>query len=292
MNNLELFENINLENMIYKIRNTEVMLAEDVATLYQVDTKKINSLIKRHLNHFPKTFIFSLTDNESEEIHLKRQSSLYNELPNKDKKSISQYALTSEGIMMLSAFLKSDIAVTVNVKIINAFVKMHKYLSSNILEQQHYKNMLLEDHNRLISLEESFSRLYKHPQTNAIFFEGQTYDAHSLLMKILKEAQEEIIIIDNFCTEDLFDILKDIDKKIILVTRYINNNLYNKYNGQYSNVTYKINKSFHDRFIIIDRKILYHSGASFKDIGTKCFAINLIEDQTIIENLIREIDKE
>lgn len=63
----------------------------------------------------------------------------------------------------------------------------------------------------------------------------------------------------------------------------------NKYKEQYSNIEMFHSKKFHDRFIILDDKILYHCGASFKDLGKKCFAITKIENQNILYQLLDEI---
>ena len=122
-----------------------------------------------------------------------------------------------------------------------------------------------------------------------MFFEGQIYDAYSLLIDILNKSKKEIIIIDNYIDKKLLDILSKTKKKITIITNKYNNNDYEKYKKQYNNVKLIINNNFHDRFIIIDKKILYHSGASFKDLGKKCFEISKIEDQDILNNLLKKI---
>ena len=125
--------------------------------------------------------------------------------------------------------------------------------------------------------------------SNEIFFEGQIYDAYSLLLDIFNTSNKNIIIIDNYISKELLDILSKTNKKITIYTKNIDNNLINKYNSQYHNVKVLINNSFHDRFIIIDNKILYHSGASFKDLGKKCFAINKINNIDMVNDLINSL---
>ena len=74
-----------------------------------------------------------------------------------------------------------------------------------------------------------------------------------------------------------------------IVTNKYNNQDYEKYKMQYKNVELIINNTFHDRFIIIDKKTLYHCGASFKDLGKKCFEISRIEDNDILDNLLKKL---
>jgi len=112
-----------------------------------------------------------------------------------------------------------------------------------------------------------------------------------LLIDILKISNNEIIIIDNYAGKELLDILKDINKDIIIISKNINEELEKKYLCQYQNITFIYNDSFYDRFIIIDKQYLYHCGSSFKDLGKKCFAISKIEDENILNNLMKEIYK-
>ena len=118
---------------------------------------------------------------------------------------------------------------------------------------------------------------------------GQIYDAYSLLIDILNRSKKDIIIIDNYINKSLLDVLSKIDKKIILITNKYNNEDYKKYQMQYKNIRLIINNSIHDRFIILDKKILYHCGASFKDLGKKCFEISKIEDEDIMKNLLKKL---
>ena len=122
-----------------------------------------------------------------------------------------------------------------------------------------------------------------------MFFDGQIYDAYSLLLDIINSSKKEIIIIDNYIDKHLLDIVSKAKKKIIIITNKYNNQDYEKYREQYNNIELIINNNFHDRFIIIDKKILYHCGSSFKDLGKKCFEISKIEDNDIICNLLKRL---
>lgn len=183
------------------------------------------------------------------------------------------YVLTEQGIMMLSGLLKSDIAVNVNVQIINAFVSMRKYISSNLIEQKYINNLVLEDHEKIKVLENTLGKFEEKQKVNTIFYNGQIYDAYSLLMDILNKAMREIIIIDNYAGKELLDILKNINKKIIIISKNIDETLIKKYEKQYINVEFKQLDIFHDRFIIIDRNKLYNCGSSFKDLGKNVFPL-------------------
>ena len=271
-----------VENMIYEIRGVQVMLSSDVAKLYRVETKRVNEVIKRNINRFPKEFCFQLTDEEIDELSSRSQFATLNKSNNLRGFNIkyAPYVLTEQGIMMLSGLLKSDIAVKVNIKIIDAFVKMRKYFS-NV-----NNNILINHENRLLNIENTLDK-FKEKELDKIFFEGELYDAYSLLVDIFNKAKEEIIIIDNYAGKELLDILKNIDRKIIIVSKNIDKVLKKKYESQYSNVTFLYNNSFHDRFIIIDRKALYSSGSSFKDIGKKCFSIHEVNTKEYIDSLLK-----
>lgn len=279
-------ENIVIEDMIYNIRGVQVMLDKDVAKLYQVETRKINQVIKRNIDRFPKEFCFKLTKEETEELSLRSQIATLNKNNNSRGNNIKYlpYVLTEQGIMMLSGLLKSDIAVKVNIQIINAFVYMRKYISKDL-----NNNILINHENRILKLEESFNKLNNNTKVNTVFYDGQIYDAYSLFMDILNKAKKEIIIIDNYAGKELLDILKNIKTNIVIVSSNIDDTLKKKYEMQYKNVTFINNNKFHDRFIIIDKDILYTCGSSFKDLGKKCFYIGLIEDREILNKIISKL---
>lgn len=279
-------ENIVIEDMIYNIKGVQVMLDKDVAKLYQVETKRLNEVIKRNIDRFPKEFCFKLTKEETEELSLRSQIATLNKNNNSRGNNIKYlpYVLTEQGIMMLSGLLKSDIAVKVNIQIINAFVYMRKYISKDL-----NNNILINHENRILKLEESFNKLNNNTKVNTVFYDGQIYDAYSLFMDILNKAKKEIIIIDNYAGKELLDILKNIKTNIVIVSSNIDDTLKKKYEMQYKNVTFINNNKFHDRFIIIDKDILYTCGSSFKDLGKKCFYIGLIEDREILNKIISKL---
>ena len=197
------------------------------------------------------------------------------------------YVFTEQGVSMLSSVLKTEKASGVSISIMRAFVAMRKYISTELLEQRYINNQVIKNTEDIKLLKETFTNFKTF--SNEIFFEGQIYDAYSLLLDIFNSSNKSIVIIDNYISKSLLDVLSKTNKKITIYTKNIDNNLINKYNSQYHNVTIKINNSFHDRFIIIDNKILYHCGASFKDLGKKCFAINKINNINILNDLINSL---
>ena len=276
-----------IENMIFEVRGVQVMLSSDVAILYQIETRILNQVIKRNIDRFPSTFCFQLTDEEIDRLSLRSQFATLNKSNNLRGQHYKYlpYVLTEQGIMMLSGLLKSDIAVKVNIQIIDAFVKMRRYFSNNF-----NTNELLLNHENRIQLLENTLDSFKEQKIKKIFFEGQIYDAYSILIDILNKARTEIIIIDNYASKELLDIFKDINLKIIIVSKNVDSVLKEKYTKQYKNVEFIDNNSFHDRFIILDRSKLYTCGASFKDLGKKCFAISEFNDINYLEQIINTLN--
>ena len=279
----ELKEELNIEDMIYEIRGKQVMLDSDLARLYECTngTKTINQAVKRHINKFPERYMFQLNKLEFKNICGPNLG------PQVNKIRTMLYAFTEQGVAMLATILKTPVADIVSMKIIDALVYMKRYLSFD------NKNSIILNHeNRILKLEESFDKLNEKEKINAIFYEGQIYDAYSLLIDIFKEANEEIIIIDNYADKSILDMITNLNVKVIIVTRKFNllkDIDIKKYNRQYHNLKVIYSDKFHDRFVILDKKVLYHSGASFKDLGNKCFAINKIEDNEYLKNILKKI---
>ena len=282
----EIIEKENIENMIYEIRGVEVMLDSDLAKLYQCKngTKDINKAVKRNIERFPNDFYFKLTELEKKLLWF--QTGTANNMSRSNP-----YVFTEQGVAMLASVLHTKVAKEVSINIMRAFVKMRHYINYN-KEILPNKILLLEDkvNNNTKRIDELFDKFdSKDIVKDKIFFEGEFYDAYSLLMDILNKSKEEIIIIDNYASKELFDTLKNIDRKIIIVSKNIDSILKKKYESQYNNITFKNNNSFHDRFIIIDRKLLYICGSSFKDLGKKCFSISEFKEKDYINILLEKI---
>ena len=291
----ELKEDLNIENMIYEIRGKQVMLDSDLARLYQCKngTKSINLAVNRNVKKFPNDFYFQLTNNETENLRFHFETS--SSTTNYGGKRYNPYAFTEQGVAMLATVLHTPVAAEVSVNIMRSFVKMRKYISVNLIEQDNMKNMLIKHDNEIKLLQESFSKLEEKEKINHIFYEGQIYDAYSLLIDIFRKAKKEIIIIDNYADKSILDMITNLNVKVTIVTKKFNllkDIDIKKYNKQYHNLKIIYSDKFHDRFIILDKKVLYHSGASYKDLGNKCFAITKIEDKWYLETIIKNIGED
>lgn len=287
MNELVVKENEKIENLIYEIRGKQVMLDSDLGKLYGCvnGAKTVNQAVKRNIDRFPEDFYFQLTKEEYYDIlQLKNQKM---ELEHGKFVKYLPFAFTEQGVAMLASVLKTEMASKVSVNIMRAFVLMRRYISTNLVEQKYINNRVLKNTEDIKILKETFDEFK--PKINSIFYEGQIYDAYSLLMDILNKAINSIIIIDNYAGKELLDILKEINKPITIISKNINETIKNKYLKQYNNITFINNDTFHDRFIIIDNNILFTCGASFKDLGKKCFCLSRIEDKEILNSLLKKI---
>ena len=301
MTNIALKDKI--EDKIYEIRGKQVMLDSDLAELYKCvnGTKTINQAVKRNIERFPEDFYFQLTKAEVEELLRFQNGTLKNNKfsrsqigtlnKNDDTRGYNikylPYVFTEQGVAMLASVLRTPVAAKVSIDIMRSFVLMRRYISKSLIEQNYINNLVLGHEERLKIVEEAFSKFKD--KKDHLFFKGEVYDAYSLLIDILGKAKEEIIIIDNYIDKNILDILKDVNKKVIIITNKYNNKDYEKYKKQYSDIKVVINNEFHDRFIILDKKILYHSGASFKDLGNKCFEISEVTDEKTIKDLLKRL---
>ena len=286
MNNIILNKEVKIEDMIYEIRGKQVMLDSDLAKLYKCTngTKDVNKAVNRNIERFPEDFYFQLTPKEYQNLKFQIGTS---SLKTHGGVRKLPYVFTEQGVAMLASVLRTSVASEISVKIMRAFVIMKQYISDRLIEQNYINELVIEDSKRIDLIETALSEFKE--KSNHLFFAGQIYDAYSLLIDIFNKAKEEIIIIDNYIDKSILDILSKTNKKIKVITNEYNNQDYNKYKEQYHNVELTISNLFHDRFIIIDRKILYHSGASFKDLGKKCFEISKIDDEETLDNLLKRI---
>ena len=288
MNNIVVSNNIKIENMIYEIRGKKVMLDSDLAKLYNVETKRINEAVKNNIEKFPERYCFKLSDNESDNL-------LVEIFDQKIEKRGGKYknprVFTEQGVYMLATILKCKEATKITIAIMDAFIVMKKIINTSLIEQKYFNELTIKNTEDIKLLQESFDKLNIKESNNHIFYEGQIYDAYSLLIDILSKAKKEIIIIDNYAGKKLFDIIRNINVKVKIYTENIDNISKEKYEKQYSNIEIINTNIFHDRFIIIDNKMLYHSGASFKDLGKKCFAITKIVDNNILKELLNKLKK-
>ena len=280
MNEIVVKDNVKIEDMIFEVRGKQAMLDSDLAKLYGVETKRINEAVKNNPDKFPERFSWELTDEEYKNLKSKFSTSSLDMHGGRRK---VPRVFTEQGVAMLSTILKSGVATKVSIAIMDAFVSMRKYILHTRINSNNYSSMLIDHEERIKMLENTFSKFDTF--SNELFFDGQIWDAHSLLLDIFNSSSKNIVIIDNYILKDLLDVVCKTNKDIIIYTKNIDKSMISKYQSQYNNLTIKINNSFHDRFIIIDDNTLYHCGVSFKDLGKKCFAINRIDDINILNDL-------
>lgn len=294
MNDVKLRDESVVENLIYEIRGKHVMLDSDLARLYECanGTKSINLAVNRNNERFPADFYFQLTKEEYNILKFQIETS--NTSNNYGGVRKLPYVFTEQGVAMLATVLRTKVASQISVAIMRAFVTMRKYISSNLIEQKYINNLVLEDHNKIKLLEESFQKIEEKRKINEIYFNGQIFDAYFKIQDIFKIATKELIIIDAYADNTLLDIIKRLNIEIIIITKP--NNLLTKqditkYNKQYQNLRVIFNSDFHDRYFMLDKSIVYHCGTSINRIGYKTFSINLISDKEVCELLIQKINK-
>lgn len=283
--------NTEIQNMIYSVRGKQVMVDSDLAELYKVTTGRLNEQVKRNLNRFPSQFMFQLTDDEYKSLISQNAISK----KGRGGRRTLPYVFTEQGIAMLSAVLKSDIAVDVSIKIMDAFVKMRNFLLSNRemfarLDRIEFKQLETDK-----KLEEVFNYIATNTEVKQnIFFDGQIYDAFSFIVGLIGKAKKEIILIDNYVDINTLNILckKNEGVNVIIATAgkgNLSSKDINNFNSQYSKLSVKTNKDFHDRFLIIDKTEVYHIGASIKDAGKKSFGITKIEEKDVIISILNKV---
>ena len=286
MNEITTIDKQNLKDKIYTIRGLQVMLDRDLATLYQVETRALKQAVKRNIDRFPNDFMFELND---EEIDFLVSQSV---IPSKKSfGGAKPFVFTEQGVSSLSTVLTSKIAIEIHINIMRAFVNMRKLINSNnliyarieTLEKQQIYYQLKTD----AKIEQVLNALENKTQkpSEGIFFDGQIYDAYVFINDLLKSAKSEVLLIDNYIDDTVFTLFSKYQNlQIKIYTQSISKQLnldFQKYSSQYKNIELKEFKKAHDRFLIIDKKEIYHVGASLKDLGKKWFAFSKFEMEAL-----------
>ena len=277
---MELIHSNEIETKILSFRGVQVMLDKDLAIFYEIKTIRLREQVKRNPDRFPDDFTFQLNDFEVDLLVTQ------NAIPSRKHLGGSNpFVFTEQGVAALSGVLKSKKAANVSITVFRAFVKIRHVLNQNhnfldrLLQveqkQIHFDNKLEEI---LDSLE---SQKLKH--TKGIFFEGQLFDAYVFANDLIKNAKDSIILIDNYVDETTLLMLskRNPECKAVIYTQKITEQLQldlAKHNEQYASIDIKMLKTSHDRFLILDRKELYHIGASLKDLGKRWFAFSKLNE--------------
>ena len=306
-------EPVQIQNKILIIRNQQVMLDRDLAEMYGVETKVLNQAVKRNIQRFPERFHFQLTENEFEILRSQFVTSKTDE--SSDVNLMSQfvtsswggtrklpYAFTEQGCAMLSAILKSETAVQVSINIMDAFVQMRHFLRNNaeiFTELKSIKQQLIDTniHQKEADkrIDELFDLMDKYhiEDKQGIFFQGQIFDAYAKFESFIQKAKSQIVLIDGYVDLTILERFAK-KKKNVNVTIYtalktkLTTQDIQKFNAQYPTLTVQYTTKMHDRFLIIDSTVLYHIGASLKDLGKKCFAFEKL-DCTLIPAILANV---
>lgn len=293
-----------IQRLIYVVRGKQIMVDSDLALLYQVETGNLNKAMKRNQKRFPEEFCFQLTKTEYEDLKFQIGSSKDGEHGGRRK---LPYVYTEQGIAMLSAVLRSDIAIQVSIQIMKTFVELRKYLAHGVLlldKVNHLEIKQVESDRKREEFEQKtekrlevvFDYIAAHEESNQkIFFDGQIFDAFSLLTSLVQQAEQNIVLIDGYVDIITLNILSkkkenvDVCIYTLPTSKMTVQDIVN-FNAQYPKLKMKHTKAFHDRFLVIDGDKGYHIGASMKDAGKKCFAINRMEDIGVIKELLQRAE--
>lgn len=287
-----------IEEKIFTFRGIQVMIDKDLADVYGVKTKALNQAVKRNVERFPERYRFQLSDNELDELVTK-----CDRLQILKHSSSNPYAFTEQGVSMLASVLKSDTAVQTSIKIIDAFVAMRHFMLNNaklFTEIDNLKQHQIETDVHLLENDKKIEQILtlldknKNKDKQRLFFDGQIFDAFSFMVSIVKKANKDIILIDNYVNVETLDILakkKDMVNVQIITSKNTKLTQFDidKFNAQYPTLTLNFTDKFHDRFFIIDHSTAYHIGASIKDAGKKCFGVNLINDHWLFDILLTKL---
>ncbi|MBS1571216.1 MAG: ORF6N domain-containing protein [Bacteroidetes bacterium] len=296
------FSTNEIQNRIFSVRGVQVMLDVDLAEIYHVTTGRLNEQVKRNLNRFPTDFMFQLTETEwfeiqsqKESISLSSQNAILKDKRGKHRKYLP-YVFTEQGVAGLSGVIKNSMAAKVHVEIMRAFIEMRRVIQDNQFVNFRLNNL----ERKHIETEQRFEEIFKALDNRepipkqGVFFNGQVFDAYELASKIIRSAKKNIILIDNYIDETSFTHLAKKEKsvKATILVKTISNQLtldLQKANEQYGNFEIKVFNRSHDRFLIIDKEIIYHLGASLKDLGKKWFAFSLLEKLSV-QSIISELE--
>lgn len=280
------FEQNKIQNLIYLIRGEQVMLDSDLANLYGILTGNLNKAVKRNIDRFPQDFMFQLTKDELKNLKFQNGTSSWGgtrKLP---------YVFTEQGVAALSGVLKSKQAIEINIRIMRAFVAMRRFIGANAQLFQRIDKIEIKQLHDKSEIDEKFNQVFNAIEEKGItpkqgiIYDGQIFDAHLFVSKIIKSAKKSIIILDNYIDESVLTLLSKRKKgvKVKFYTKTISKQLaldLEKFNKQYEPVTVEKIKSIHDRFIIIDEQKIYHSGASLKDLGKKISAFSKFDKDAL-----------
>ena len=278
-----------IKSRIFTIHGVQVMLSNDLASLYDVEVKYLHRQVKRNENRFPSDFVLHLSPDETKALRCQNVTS---------KRGGDRYgvlAFTEQGIAMLSSVLRSPTAIEVNIRIMRAFSAMRRFLLANAQMFQRIETVEKRQIATDAKVDSILERLdAAETPIQGVFYDGQLWDARALVLKLIQSAKRSLILIDNWANTEVLDLFakkhKGVRLTIFTSEHYDKKHIPHRkispadvatFNAQYPKLAVRYNETFHDRFLIIDDKELYLIGASLKDLGSKCFAFTNLDPADI-----------
>ena len=187
-------------------------------------------------------------------------------------------------------FYNLDVIISVGYRVKSQRGVKFRQWATSVLKEYIYNGYAINQEKitqqRVSNLEKDVEIIKKHIKNNSleltqgIFYNGQIFDAYAFINDLLRDAKQEVILIDNYIDDTVLTIFSKYPKlNFIIVTKNISKQLkldIEKYNSQYNNLKIETSNRYHDRFLIIDNQT-YHIGASLKDLGKKVFAFSKLE---------------
>jgi len=296
--------NETIRNLIHVVRGQQVMLDSNLAELYKVETKRLNEAVKRNIARFPLEFRFRLTEEEYDSLRSQIATSMGtdDEKGSKGGRRYLPYVFTEQGIAMLSAVLKSETAIQMSINIMKAFVAMRKFMVNNavLFERIHEIEIKQLEHKKESDskFEQVFNYIERHEEpAQKVFFDGQIYDAFSLLVELIHSAEKAIVLVDNYVDVGTLNMFAKKKAGVSVCIYTVKNTKLTRkdvenFNRQYPDLEVRYTCVFHDRFLILDSGRTYYIGASLKDAGKKCFAVSLLEDAAVTKDILQRLELE
>lgn len=283
-----------IQSLIYEIRGFQVMLDSDLAKLYKIETKNLNKAAQRNAERFPEDFRFQLTDEETKFLRFQIGTSN----SGAGGRRYNPWVYTEQGVSMLATVLHSEVAVQVSVSIVRAFVQMRHFISANgslfarldsvekrqIETEEKLNRNIVQFYEKLDVHEKNFEKVFDALEAadlpkQGVFCDGQIFDSYKFVSDLIRKAKTSIVLVDNYVDDTVLSML---DKRksgvsATIYTQSISKQLtldLQKHNAQYAPIDVRLIKNFHDRFLFLDEKTIYHIGASVKDLGKKVFGFS------------------
>ncbi len=280
-----------IEKRIFTFRGVQVMIDRDLAEMYHVATKVLNQAVKRNKDRFPAQFHFQLSDKEK--FELVTNCDRFNGLKHA---SVNPYAFIEQGVAMLSAILRSETAIKVSIRIMEAFVEMRKMVLGNAALFQRLDRIELKQ----LEADDKFDQVFKALEARnrlpekGVFYDGQVFEAWNFVSDLIRKAKTSILLIDNYVDDSVLALFTKRNKgvDVTILTKTISKALaadLKKYNAQYEPIEIREFSLSHDRFLLIDGHELFHIGASLKDLGKKWFAFSRMDIDTL--EMIEKLEK-